>query len=57
MGGVKNANEIITIEESEQQAVTPIIGVGSDNGTIPRSQEDDSKLANIEVPGSVVPNQ
>ena len=48
-------NEIITIEESDKPAATPAAGLGRSDETIPRLQPDeDSKLANIEVPNMAV---
>ena len=52
---VNMVNEIITIEESDNPAATPAAGLGRSDETIPRLQPDeDSKLANIEVPNMAV---
>ena len=48
-------NEVITIEESDKPAAAQAAGLGRSDGTIPRLQpDDDSKLANIEVPNMAV---
>ena len=48
-------NEVITIEESDKQTVSPAIGMIGSVETIPRLLPDDeSKLANIEVPNMAV---
>ena len=48
-------NEVITIEESDKAAATQAAGLGRSDETIPRLQPDeDSKLANIEVPNMAV---
>ena len=48
-------NEIVTIEKSDQPAETRASGLGRSDESIPRLPPDeDSKLANIEVPNMAV---